>query len=423
MPRTPRGRGPPATPGRTAAPRWSHRSRRWRRRPPPRRARRPRRPAAGLPTVNATVGVRAEAALGPNTRTPGMAASPSSSRWTSARPRRSSSANTARSRSRRSPPLGARLARKSTAAAAPAMPSWLSVPVSIRSGAGLGRRLQLGDVHRGESVVPAVEHADVGAVELVGGAGQEVAADRADIHQPVGRVVHGVHESESTGVARERCTREPHRSACPARSRPRRWRAGGCGRKAPAPGQPSPAVPSPGRSAPSGPSAPRSRSSARHGAMFAWWSSSVTTISSPGPQVRPEPSREMEGQRRHVGAEGHLARRRAQEIRHRLPRGRQHRVRLATAGIAPVRVGVVVKEILGDGVCHRARDLGAAGPVEVRDGPAGVTPLQRRETPRGSRRRWRHAGQVQARTSSELAGESSRLVGMLLYNAIHSKYL
>jgi hypothetical protein len=32
---------------------------------------------------------------------------------------------------------------------------------------------------------------------------------------------------------------------------------------------------------------PRSRSSQRHGSMLAWWSSSVTTTSSPGPQRRP----------------------------------------------------------------------------------------------------------------------------------------
>mmetsp|Transcript_70564 Transcript_70564/g.222909 ORF Transcript_70564/g.222909 Transcript_70564/m.222909 type:complete len:501 (+) Transcript_70564:440-1942(+) len=47
-----------------------------------------------------------------------------------------------------------------------------------------------------QQLAAAEEHAGVGAEELVGGAGQEVTAQSLHVHAPVRRVVHGVHEAQ-----------------------------------------------------------------------------------------------------------------------------------------------------------------------------------------------------------------------------------
>ena len=87
-------------------------------------------------------------------------------------------------------------ARKSTAAAAPTMPSWFCVPVSSVLGRGARRRLEPRQVERVDQRLASPEHADVRAVELVGRAGQEVGAERRDVDERVRRVVDGVHEDE-----------------------------------------------------------------------------------------------------------------------------------------------------------------------------------------------------------------------------------
>ena len=80
----------------------------------------------------------------------------------------------------------------------------------VVEGAGLhplGGGLRCGRELRGieglEPVAPAVQDSDVRPVELVGRAGEEVAADRADVHQRVGGIVDRVHEGERAGGARE----------------------------------------------------------------------------------------------------------------------------------------------------------------------------------------------------------------------------
>ena len=53
------------------------------------------------------------------------------------------------------------------------------------------------------------------------------------------------------------------------------------------------------------------------------------------------------------------------------------RVGLFARGVAPVRVRVVVQEVLGHGVGHDAGHLRAAGSIEVGDAGAAVHPIQR----------------------------------------------
>ena len=93
----------------------------------------------------------------------------------------------------------------------------------------------------------------------------------------------------------------------------------------------------------------------------------------------PESTCEMEGQRRHVGAEGHLIGTGAEQVGERFASAGQDRVGLAAARVSPVSIGVVMQQILGDRIADGARHLGAAGAVEVGDGQASVTPLQGRE--------------------------------------------
>ena len=61
---------------------------------------------------------------------------------------------------------------------------------------------QLGDVESLEQVAAAIEHADVRPVELVGGAGQEVAAPGLDVDELVGREMDGIDERQRIGLVR-----------------------------------------------------------------------------------------------------------------------------------------------------------------------------------------------------------------------------
>ena len=101
-----------------------------------------------------------------------------------------------------------------------------------------------------------------------------------------------------------------------------------------------------------------------------------STTSNRQADLATQAAREVKGERRHVGAEGDLFRRRAQEVGQRRPRTGEHGVGLLAARVAPVRVGVVPEQILGHGIRHRAGDLRAARPVEVRHGSVAVLALQ-----------------------------------------------
>ena len=70
-------------------------------------------------------------------------------------------------------------------------------------GSGVGRGLDLGHVEPLQQIPPHVHRAEVRPVELVRRAHQQIAADRADVHQRVRRVVDRVDEAERAGVVRE----------------------------------------------------------------------------------------------------------------------------------------------------------------------------------------------------------------------------
>ena len=87
----------------------------------------------------------------------------------------------------------------------------------------------------------------------------------------------------------------------------------------------------------------------------------------------------MEGDRRHVVAERHLGGRRIDEVRHRHPGLVDRLVRLGAGRVVPVRIGVMVIEVIRHRLDHPARHLRSTGPVEIRNRLAVVNALERRE--------------------------------------------
>ncbi len=85
---------------------------------------------------------------------------------------------------------------------------------------------------------------------------------------------------------------------------------------------------------------------------------------------------EVERQRRHVGAERDLLGPAAEQVGERRARGVERGVGLDARREGPVRVGVVVEQVVAHRVHHRARHLRAAGAVEVGDGRAAVAALE-----------------------------------------------
>ena len=77
---------------------------------------------------------------------------------------------------------------------------------------------------------------------------------------------------------------------------------------------------------------------------------------------------QMERQRRHVLPEHDLVRRRIEKIRERLPRLFDQPIRLVARRVAPVRVGVVVEEVIVHRLHHGSRHLRSTGTVEIRYG-------------------------------------------------------
>jgi hypothetical protein len=82
----------------------------------------------------------------------------------------------------------------------------------------------------------------------------------------------------------------------------------------------------------------------------------------PAPRQRP---RQMERQGRHVGAEGDLVGRRVEKVGERGARSRNQRIGFDAGRIGPVRVGVVVQQVLAHRVSDRRGHLGASRPVEI----------------------------------------------------------
>ena len=97
----------------------------------------------------------------------------------------------------------------------------------------------------------------------------------------------------------------------------------------------------------------------------------MTTISSPGASVAPIDPPDVERERRHVVAELDLVRAPGTE---EVGDGRvclvDDRVRRLARREGAAGVGVRVRQVVADGIDDALRDLGAAGTVEERDGPA-----------------------------------------------------
>ena len=259
------------------------------------------------------------------------------------------------------------------------MPSWFCVPVSSRSGAFVGRRLAASARRALEQLAPAVEHADVRPVELVGRARQEVAAERLARRR-----------ARAARSARRR-RRRARRAAC-ARSatrahvvdRAERVRRGADrdeprrGGRAPRRARPSRA----GRSRSERDGADRQAALLRERAprvdvgVVIELGDDDLVARRPAP---PERAPQVERERRHVGAEGDLRGAAAQKVGERLPRGLDQGVGLDAGRIGPVRVRVVVEQVVAHRVHHGLRHLRAARAVEVGDGSAFVAALERRE--------------------------------------------
>ena len=268
------------------------------------------------------------------------------------------------------------------------MPSWFCVPVSSRSGAASGAGSSFGTSSVLEKRAAAAQHADVGAVELVGRAGEEVAAERPHVHERVGRVVDGVHEDEGAlGVGELRRRRH-------VVDRAERVRRGADGEE-PGPrarsgarGRPVELARRRAAGAPSGTVTPRSVPSARQGSTLAWWSSSVTTISSPGPQPRPRARARWKVSVVMLAPKAISSARAAQEVGEglRAPRASAASVSCARR-VVPVGVGVVVEQVVGHGVHDRSAAPGCRRGRRSRRPGGRCGGARGRERRRGSRPR------------------------------------
>jgi hypothetical protein len=109
-------------------------------------------------------------------------------------------------------------------------------------------------------------------------------------------------------------------------------------------------------------------SSAFQGEKFASWSSSVSTISSPGPSSRPMSAAHGESQRCHVRAENDFIRFAIQKVGHCRPRFRDHAVGVAAGLVSAAGVGVVARQVVRDGVNDALRHLRATRAIQKNRG-------------------------------------------------------
>ena len=96
-------------------------------------------------------------------------------------------------------------------------------------------------------------------------------------------------------------------------------------------------------------------------------------------QTTPDGTCQMERERGHVGAEDYFVRCAVQEIRIGLACGENDGIRLHAGGEGPMRIGVVVEQIVGDGRRHTRRHLRTAGPIEIRHRMPALLALQCRK--------------------------------------------
>jgi hypothetical protein len=89
----------------------------------------------------------------------------------------------------------------------------------------------------------------------------------------------------------------------------------------------------------------------------------VSTISSPGPRSRPEGATHGEGERGHVCAEDDFVGVAIQKVGHGGARFVEDAVGVVAGLIGAVGVGIVARQIVGDGVDYTPRNLRAAGSI------------------------------------------------------------
>src|SRR5207248_8166350 len=90
-----------------------------------------------------------------------------------------------------------------------------------------------------------------------------------------------------------------------------------------------------------------------------------------------ERTRQMKGERRHVRAKRNLIWMSIEKIGEGLPRIHNGSVCFLARRISPMRVGVVMIEILNHRFGHHARDLRTARPIEVGHSVIGVAAFER----------------------------------------------
>ena len=208
-------------------------------------------------------------------------------------------------------------------------------------GCGVRRRLQLRHIQRCQQSVAAIEHPHMRPVELVGTAGQQIAAPVLHIHQCMRCIGHGIHEAECAHcfgqghgtlhiVDRAQrigcCTYGYHlrpRGHLPLEIIPVQF--AGC-RVQPHRTQQEPAVLGDGLPRP----AIGVMVQVRHHNLVA------------GLQTTPDGPCQVERERGHVGAEDYFVWRAVQEVRKRTACSKNDGVRLHAGGESPMRIGVVV---------------------------------------------------------------------------------
>jgi hypothetical protein len=238
------------------------------------------------------------------------------------------------------------------------------VPVSTRSPPLVAGRGELRHVEARQQLAPDECRSHVRAVELVGRADEDVAIDRAHVHELVRREVHRIDVAERAGRVGKASRRgdvadRPERVRCGAnrqQPRARRERRLEC----------SP-LELPCRHVERNRTDDESRV-ARHlpprvdirVVIELGDDDLVARLPGAG-----QGARQVEGERGHVGAKGNLVGRRAEEVAEGGARRGEHRVGFFAGRVRPVRVGVVVQEVVAHGVGNRRRHLRAAGAIEV----------------------------------------------------------
>lgn len=245
-------------------------------------------------------------------------------------------------------------------------------------GAVVGSGEEFGRVEFFEEFEAAVEDADVRSVELVGGAGEEVAAPLLDVDEVVWCVVYGVDEdagavgvgefggaadvvdgAEGVGGGAEGedpgTFRDSAFQVVPIELSGGGYHADGAEAEAVLPGDGLPG--------------------GDVGVVIEFGDDDLVA----GLELAGEGAGEVEGEGGHVIAEGDLFGAGAEEVGHGLSALVEERVGLVAGRVVPVGVGVVVGEVVGHGVDDGAWRLSPAGPIEVSDRESAVLSLERGE--------------------------------------------